>query len=232
MELVLLAGVALTAYLLVKGKAALTPGIKHWSFVTSWGAISLALLVAAHIPLVQLFAAPLLFSLPVFSTSNEHIEVTFFMFWPRSRFAYVAIGIYCALLSLIIVSSSHLGRRRGKSLSDPRDLAFKEKLIQTLDFLASEEKQFEVGSSDFGCAYQDEFARRWKDAFEANIPRLGSSLTRREIAVLCRFTSELQLVLKEIGKSRMEIRALLSDPRWHRVMNAAKIASMEIQDAA
>ncbi len=210
----------------------MTAGIKRWSFVTSWGAISLALLVAVHIPLVQLFIAPLLFALPAFSTSNEHIEVTFFMFWPRSHFAYVTIGMYCAVLSLIIVSSNHLGRRRGKTLSDPRDLAFKQRLIQTLDFLASEEKQFQVGSSDFGCAYQDEFARRWEDAFSSDAPRLGSSLTRREIAVLRRFTSELQAVLKEIGKARMEIRALLSDPRWRRVMNAARIASMEIQDAA
>lgn len=64
----------------------------------------IVLLVAAHVPFVQFFLAPLLFYLPIFEQTNQHIEYTFLWFGYKSVLAYLAVATYCILISLILVT--------------------------------------------------------------------------------------------------------------------------------
>lgn len=65
-------------------------------FLITW----IFLLVAAHLPIAQLFIFPLLVLVPPFRQTGPHVEYIFAYFVFRSVISYLAIAAYCAILSL------------------------------------------------------------------------------------------------------------------------------------
>ena len=107
----------------------------------------------------------------------------------------------------------------------------RESLLDTLPFLASEEKQREFAARVPYASYQGEFACWWFDTFFPEEPSALRMFSARQLATLRSFSEVFERNYAAIGNAEQSISELLRKPEWQAIVVSARNASSELMSA-
>ncbi len=106
----------------------------------------------------------------------------------------------------------------------------RESLLDTLSFLASEERQLDFASKVFYEAYQEEWACWWFDAFSWEDSVALNIFSPSQLALVKQFTKAFDYALDRIGVNRrLTIAQLQAKPEWKTLVAKAMGISEELK---